>query len=391
MDVRDLRTLLALVEPADEAGTCRPEEDAALVGRLQTELGVSLFTVQGGRWQPTVAGEHFLARAGDLLARLDAMRLGGWPPSGAGPSGPGPREVEDGRPLLTVGVLFPAAAELTALALAAFRDRWPGVTVRDVDIAGVGGERALTTGVVDVAFLWSPVADDRVTAIPLFEDTMAAVLPLNHPLAACSSLAARELGSQRYTATGSMSTQWRAASTVPDWRRRPDLATEVDTVVEAVAAITVGAAISIGPMSLQRFSPVAGLRCVPVRDLPRPTALLAHRRDDDRRLVREFLTVATAVAERHLSLVPGAVRAGGSARPVEVVEEVVEPLTARERDVLTLVASGLTAQAIGHSRGITTSTVRKHLQNIYRKLGASDRLVAVDRARRTGVLASPSR
>jgi DNA-binding transcriptional LysR family regulator/DNA-binding CsgD family transcriptional regulator len=381
MDVGDLRALLGLAGAPDGA-VCRPGPVADLLGRAQAELGTALFTAEDGTWLPTPAGVSFLHRAEDLVGRLDAMPVGHALAAGAGV-----RDSEDRRPPLTVGVLFPAAAELTSLVLAGFRDRQPGVAVRDVDVAGVGGERALTTGAVDVAFLWAPVADERLAVTPLFQDTMSAVLPLDHPLAACSSLQVRELGSERFTVTRSMSTAWRAASTVPNWQRRPDLATEVDTVVGAVAAISAGAAISIGPMSLQRFTPVAGLRCVPVLDLPRPTAVLAHRRGDDRPLVREFLEVASGVAERHLVLVPGAVRAGRPAAPAEVPE----PLSARERDVLTLVASGLTATAIGHRRGITTRTVRKHLQNIYRKLGASDRLVAVDRARHLGVLASPRR
>lgn len=61
-------------------------------------------------------------------------------------------------------------------------------------------------------------------------------------------------------------------------------------------------------------------------------------------------------------------------------------LTRRETAVLDLVAEGLTAEAIAHTLGIAAGTVRKHLEHVYEKLGAHDRLLAVDRARRLGLL-----
>jgi DNA-binding NarL/FixJ family response regulator len=61
-------------------------------------------------------------------------------------------------------------------------------------------------------------------------------------------------------------------------------------------------------------------------------------------------------------------------------------VTGRERAVLTLLVGGLTANAIAHRLGTSPRTVHKHLENLYRKLGASDRLTAVLRAQRLGLL-----
>jgi DNA-binding CsgD family transcriptional regulator len=61
-------------------------------------------------------------------------------------------------------------------------------------------------------------------------------------------------------------------------------------------------------------------------------------------------------------------------------------LTAREVEVLGLVARGLTAVACGHLLRISPATVRKHLEHVYEKLGVHDRLLAVERARREGLL-----
>ena len=61
-------------------------------------------------------------------------------------------------------------------------------------------------------------------------------------------------------------------------------------------------------------------------------------------------------------------------------------LTCREGDVIMLIADGLSAQQIARLRRISVRTVRKHLENIYAKLGCHDRLVAVNSARHLGLL-----
>lgn len=61
-------------------------------------------------------------------------------------------------------------------------------------------------------------------------------------------------------------------------------------------------------------------------------------------------------------------------------------LTAREMDVLELLARGLTAQQIASLRRIAVGTVRKHLQNLYEKLDCHGRVLATNKARRLGLL-----
>jgi len=62
------------------------------------------------------------------------------------------------------------------------------------------------------------------------------------------------------------------------------------------------------------------------------------------------------------------------------------PLTDREREVLRLVAKGLTNKAIGRALDISDRTVQGHLANIYGKLNASSRTEAVTKALRQGWL-----
>jgi len=55
-------------------------------------------------------------------------------------------------------------------------------------------------------------------------------------------------------------------------------------------------------------------------------------------------------------------------------------LTAREREVLDIVATGAANAAIAEELVVSPATVKKHLDNIYAKLGVSSRAAAADRA-----------
>jgi DNA-binding NarL/FixJ family response regulator len=52
-------------------------------------------------------------------------------------------------------------------------------------------------------------------------------------------------------------------------------------------------------------------------------------------------------------------------------------LTARELEVLRLLVGGSTTREMAETMNVSTSTVRKHVQNLLRKLGAGNRLSAV--------------
>ena len=67
-------------------------------------------------------------------------------------------------------------------------------------------------------------------------------------------------------------------------------------------------------------------------------------------------------------------------------EPLIESLTAREHDVLALVADGLPNRDIAHALAISEHTVKFHLASIFGKLGVSTRTEAVQRGVRLGVI-----
>ena len=58
----------------------------------------------------------------------------------------------------------------------------------------------------------------------------------------------------------------------------------------------------------------------------------------------------------------------------------VQELTARELDILKLLASGSTNREIGEALFVSIDTVKTHLEHIFQKLGTSDRTAAVAEA-----------
>jgi two-component system nitrate/nitrite response regulator NarL len=61
-------------------------------------------------------------------------------------------------------------------------------------------------------------------------------------------------------------------------------------------------------------------------------------------------------------------------------------LSARENEVLVLIAEGLSAPDIGKRLHLSPATIKGHLQSLYEKLGVSERAAAVAEAMRRGLL-----
>lgn len=68
------------------------------------------------------------------------------------------------------------------------------------------------------------------------------------------------------------------------------------------------------------------------------------------------------------------------------IEDPIEPLTARELEVLDLLAEGLSNKLIAHRLSISEHTVKTHVASIFAKLGASSRTEAVSHAIRRGLI-----
>ena len=112
------------------------------------------------------------------------------------------------------------------------------------------------------------------------------------------------------------------------------------------------------------------------------TRLIAAQRAEHgvaRAVPVDFLgKVVRAFGERHATP-PGP-------RAAAAIPGLVEPLTTRELEVLTLLAGGASNQAIAGELVISLDTAKKHVSHVLGKLGAANRTEAVTRARQLGLI-----
>jgi DNA-binding NarL/FixJ family response regulator len=94
-----------------------------------------------------------------------------------------------------------------------------------------------------------------------------------------------------------------------------------------------------------------------------------------------------AVAQRVLQHFAGAPAAALATAPgaAEARPEALAELTAREVEVLRLIARGVRNRQIAEQLVITEKTVANHVSNIYNKLQVADRVEAMLRAREAGL------
>ena len=120
-----------------------------------------------------------------------------------------------------------------------------------------------------------------------------------------------------------------------------------------------------------------------LEDLARKGHLTLHAGDG---------VMSYGLAERHPASVPG--ETGSITRPVAedgdppdgAPARPLEPLSERELEVLALLASGRTNAEIARDLFVALGTVKSHVNNIYRKLGAANRAEAATRAREMRLL-----
>jgi DNA-binding CsgD family transcriptional regulator len=68
----------------------------------------------------------------------------------------------------------------------------------------------------------------------------------------------------------------------------------------------------------------------------------------------------------------------------------VPQLSPREREIMHLMAEGMTAEAIGDKISVSVETVRTHVRNVIRKLQARNRVHAIAIALERGEIALDS-
>ncbi|MCE0767951.1 helix-turn-helix transcriptional regulator, partial [Pseudonocardia kujensis] len=106
-----------------------------------------------------------------------------------------------------------------------------------------------------------------------------------------------------------------------------------------------------------------------------------ERLDGGRAVPQTFLSALSGAFDRSGRPLLPAARRGAVAAP-----GLVEPLTARETEILSLLADGRPNRAIAEELVISVDTVKRHVTHVLDKLAATNRTEAVARARVLGLL-----
>ena len=125
-----------------------------------------------------------------------------------------------------------------------------------------------------------------------------------------------------------------------------------------------------------------------VRDASEADVVVGARRTSSQDITADQIVAAVHVAVAGLQVMP--VEEGVAFLPRaeihERVEEIVEPLTPRETDVLEMLAEGLSNKMIAHGLSISDHTAKFHVNSILVKLNAGTRTEAVTRGIRLGLI-----
>ena len=116
----------------------------------------------------------------------------------------------------------------------------------------------------------------------------------------------------------------------------------------------------------------------PMRALLRHAAAAGVAPAYTRRLLAAFDLPPQPVSTQIKPASPPSRPTSTPARPA--APALAEPLTAREVEVLRLIAAGMRNDEIANHLFISPSTVKRHIANAYGKLGATHRIEAVTRA-----------
>ncbi len=138
---------------------------------LEQELGAQLLERTQRRVALTPAGEVFLKDAREILGRVERAT--------ANAQRAARGEVGE----LTVGFVTIADYNLLPQTLSAFRVRNPGIRLILREATSDVQLQQLTEERMDVGFILTPVADERLAVLPLLREPLVAALPAHHPLA----------------------------------------------------------------------------------------------------------------------------------------------------------------------------------------------------------------
>jgi DNA-binding transcriptional LysR family regulator len=293
MDLRQLRYFVAVAEELhfSRAAMRLNLAQSALssqVRALEREIGGPLLVRSTRRVELTPAGEALLR---DAVEVLDAAE-------GALTRARALARGEAGA--LTIGSMGPAGGGLLAPLLARFSSRHPRlrVEVRALDFSHIVD--ALRERLVDVAFVYLPLAEPDLELTPLMTEPRVVVLPREHRLAKRKGLRPRDLRGETFIMQPeAVPSIWRDHWLLVDelGERPPISPRTADKLEDWLTLIGQGEGIDTAPAIIARYYAWPDVAFVPLLDAAPATLALARRRAEADPVLDELTALALEVAD----------------------------------------------------------------------------------------------
>ncbi|MDV3126430.1 LysR substrate-binding domain-containing protein [Mycobacterium sp. 21AC1] len=260
---------------------------------LESEVGVILLSRTTRSVELTPAGAAFLEHVKVALAALDEA-------------------VADARHYaaeasrcLRIGFGMGAALELTSHIFEEFTRQHPAVRIEMREFALPDQSAGLADRWADVAFIRPPLATNDIEAHTLFVEPRVLTVSARHELARRDQVRVAEILDVPLAVGRSNDAEYQRFWSLRDYRTEVTdaLLKPTTTNSEEVQLIAAGLACTVNPAAMMRYLPDAGVRHVPIVDVPGSAVAVAWRRDGATALALEFNRIAQLVRHREVDVV----------------------------------------------------------------------------------------
>lgn len=260
---------------------------------LESELGARLLTRTTRAVDLTPAGEAFLAQVRVALDALDTAVVEARQRA-AGTAG-----------RLRIGFGMGAALELTPRILEEFAREYPNVEIEMREFGLPDQSAGLSERWADVAFIRPPLAIHDIVAHTLFVEPRVLTVSARHEIAGRRAVHVADILDVPLAVGRSTDEQYRRFWTLQDYRSdlTEPLLRPTTTNTEEIELIAAGLACTVNPAAIMRYIPHAGVRFVPIVDVPGSAVAVAWRRDAGNPLAVAFNRVAQQVRRGEPELV----------------------------------------------------------------------------------------
>jgi len=287
VELRHLRYFLVLAEELHFGRAARRLHIAQpglsqQIQALERELGVELVDRSRRRVQLTAAGRTFFEEGRRSMAQLErAIDL-------ARRAGRG----EVGR--LSLGAAESATYSVLPSLLREYTRRYPEVDLSVREMSSGYQVPALERGEIDIAFIRTPVEIKNFETMRLTEESMAAVLPEDHPLARKRAVPLAALSNERFILHPTPASGWTALmlAVCRNAGFEPRISQSASETAVAVSFVLAGLGVTLVPESLSAAARRPGVVTRPVAS-PAPTThlLVVYPRDGLPETARAFLEI----------------------------------------------------------------------------------------------------